>query len=202
MRELGISTVVDGKGCFSIVGVTDAQRREFSRRTQQIEALERQLGIDSPYGHKLAVVSTRESKHEVAPTENLFAQWRERAAGVGLDAASIQTLLAREPAASQPRRLDVERSTELLGERGLTAQYATFTRRDVIRTVAAHAPLGMSRAQLRRPPTRSSPMGRRCSRWCRSGSRENATPKRSPDGSIPVTSCATRRPKCSASSGA
>ena len=46
------------------------------------------------------------------------------------------------------RPLDVERRTELLGERGLTAQYATFTRRDVIRTVAAHAPLGMSRAQL------------------------------------------------------
>jgi conjugative relaxase-like TrwC/TraI family protein len=148
VRELGISTVVDGKGCFSIIGITDAQRREFSRRTQQIETLERQLGIDSPYGHKLAVVSTRESKDEVAPTENLFAQWRERAAGVGLDATSIQTLLAREPAALQPRRLDVERSTELLGERGLTAQYATFTRRDVIRTVAAHAPLGMSRAQL------------------------------------------------------
>ncbi|MHB8488764.1 MAG: MobF family relaxase [Candidatus Dormibacteria bacterium] len=156
VRELGISTVVDGKGCFSIVGITDAQRREFSRRTQQIEALERQLGIDSPYGHKLAVVSTRESKNEVAPTEDLFAQWRERAADVGLDATSIQTLLAREPTALlareptalQPRRLDVERSTELLGERGLTAQYATFTRRDVIRSVAAHAPLGMSRAQL------------------------------------------------------
>ncbi|MHB8489703.1 MAG: MobF family relaxase [Candidatus Dormibacteria bacterium] len=148
VRELGVSTVVDGKGCFSIVGITDAQRREFSRRTQQIEALERQLGIDSPYGHKLAVVSTRESKHEVAATENLFAQWRERAAGVGLDARSIQTLLAREPAALQPRRLDVEGNRELLGERGLTAQYATFTRRDVIRTVAVHAPLGMSRPQL------------------------------------------------------
>jgi len=148
VRELGISTVVDGKGCFSIVGITDAQRREFSRRTQQIEALERQLGIDSPYGHKLAVVSTRESKDEVAPTENLFAQWRDRATGVGLDAASIQALLAGEAAALQPRRLDVERSSELLGERGLTAQYATFTRRDVIRSVAAHSPLGMSRAQL------------------------------------------------------
>ena len=148
VRELGISTIVDGKGCFSIVGITHAQRREFSRRTQQIEALERQLGIDSPYGHKLAVVSTRESKHELAPTENLFAQWRERAAGVGLNSANIQTLLAREPSASRPRRLDVERSTELLGERGLTAQYATFTRRDVIRSLAAHAPLGMSRAQL------------------------------------------------------
>ena len=104
--------------------------------------------LTTPYGHELAVVSTRESKDEVAPTEDLFAQWRERAAGVGLDAISIQALLAREPAALQPRRLDVERSVELLGERGLTAQYATFTRRDVIRTVAAHAPLGMSRAQL------------------------------------------------------
>ena len=38
VRELGISTVVDGKGCFSIVGITDAQRREFSRRSLQIDA--------------------------------------------------------------------------------------------------------------------------------------------------------------------
>ena len=203
VRELGISTVVDGKGCFSIVGITDAQRREFSRRTQQIEALERQLGIESPYGHKLAVVSTRESKDEVAPTENLFAQWQERAAGVGLDAATrISAFLAREPAASQPRRLDVERGTELLGERGLTAQYATFTRRDVIRTVAAHAPLGMGRAQLEATADPgSSPTVRRCNRWCRSGSRESAIATRSPDGSTAATSCASPPRRCSPSSG-
>ena len=97
VRELGISTVVDGKGCFSIVGITDAQRREFSRRTQQIEALERQLGIDSPTDTSSRWCSTRESKDEVAPTENLFAQWRERAASVGLDATSIQTLLGASP---------------------------------------------------------------------------------------------------------
>ena len=203
VRELGISTVVDGKGCFSIVGITDAQRREFSRRTQQIEALERQLGIDSPYGHKLAVVSTRESKDEVAPTENHFAQWRERAAGVGLDATSIQTLLAREPAASQPRRLDIARSTELLGERGLHRPV-----RD-LHPSRRHPDRGRARAVGNEPgPARghrrlsSSPTARQCSRRCRIGSRENATPTRSAGGSRPATSSATPPRRCSPSSRA
>ena len=60
----------------------------------------------------------------------------------------MQACSHREPGALQPRRLDVQRPMEILGVHGLTARQATFTRRDLIRAVAAHAPLGMSRAQL------------------------------------------------------
>ncbi len=148
VRELGVSTTVDGNGCFAIVGITEAQRREFSRRAAQIEAAEHALDIDSFHGHKVAVVDTRESKHELAPTEDLFAQWRQRAASVGLDANSVEGVLRREPDALSPRRLDVSDPRQLLGIRGLTAQRATFTRRDLIRAIAAHAPLGMPRAQI------------------------------------------------------
>ena len=148
VREFGVSTVVDGKGCFSIVGITEAQRREFSRRRQQIEATTRDLDIDSRRGREVATLDSRESKNEVAPTEDLFAQWRERARTVGLDAATLSGLRGREPHALLARTLDVARPAALLGERGLTAQSATFTRRDLIRAVASHAPLGMSRAQL------------------------------------------------------
>ena len=42
----------------------------------------------------------------------------------------------------------MQRSVEILGVHGLTARQATFTRRDLIRAVASHAPLGMSRMQL------------------------------------------------------
>src|ERR1022692_201560 len=148
VRELGISTVVDGKGCFSIIGITDAQRREFSRRSLQIDAAAAAYDVTTRAGREVATLDTREGKHEVAATEDLFARWHERAASVGLDGETVQAVLHREPGALEPRRLDVQRLVDILGVHGLTARQATFTRRDVIRTVAAHALLGMSRAQL------------------------------------------------------
>jgi conjugative relaxase-like TrwC/TraI family protein len=148
VRELGISTVVDGKGCFSIVGITGAQRREFSRRSLQIDAAAAAYDVTTRAGREVATLDTREGKHEVAATEDLFARWHERAASVGLDGETVMAVLSREPSALEPRRLDVQRSADILGVHGLTARQATFTRRDLIRSVASHAPLGMSRAQL------------------------------------------------------
>jgi len=148
VRKLGISTVVDGKGCFSIVGITDAQRREFSRRSLQIEAAAAAYDVTTRSGREVATLDTREGKHEVAATEDLFARWHERAASVGLNGETVAAMFDREPGALEPRRLDVHRSVDILGVHGLTARQATFTRRDLIRTVASHAPLGMSRAQM------------------------------------------------------
>ena len=147
-RELGMSRVVDGKGYFAIVGITEGQRREFSRRSQQIDAAARAMAIESASGREVATLDTRESKHEIAATEDLFAQWRERAGGVGLDRAGMHDLMHREPDAQLPRQLDVRDPIEILGVHGLTAQSATFTRRDLIRGIAAHAPLGMSRSRI------------------------------------------------------
>ena len=148
VRELGISTVVDGKGCFSIVGITDSQRREFSRRSLQIDAAAAAYDVTTRSGREVATLDTREGKHEVAATEDLFARWHERAASVGLTGETVQAVLHREPGALEPRYLDVQRSVDILGVHGLTARQATFTRRDLIRSVASHAPLGMSRPQL------------------------------------------------------
>jgi conjugative relaxase-like TrwC/TraI family protein len=148
VRELGVSTVVDGNGCFSIVGITEAQRREFSRRSLQIEAMEHSLDLDSRRSREVATLDTRESKHCIPASEDLFARWSERAAAVGLDGSTLPSLFHREAAALAERSLDLVRPAEIVGVRGLTAQAATFTRRDLLRAVAAHAPLGMSRLQL------------------------------------------------------
>jgi len=82
----------------------------------------------------------------------------ERAASVGLDSATLGGLMHREADAQLPRELDVRDPIDILGVRGLTAQSATFTRRDLIRGIAAHAPLGMSRSRIetdgRRDPGR------------------------------------------------
>ena len=148
VRELGISTVVDGKGCFSIVGITDAQRREFSRRSLQIDAAAAAYDVTTRSGREVATLDTREGKHEVAATEDLFARWRERAASVGLDGETVQDGVrprARCAGAAPSRRAALGGHPRC---HGLTARQATFTRRDLIRAVASHAPLGMSRPQL------------------------------------------------------
>ncbi|MHB8532875.1 MAG: MobF family relaxase, partial [Solirubrobacteraceae bacterium] len=148
VRELGVSTVVDGKGCFTVVGITESQRREFSRRSVQIAAAASAYGVTTRAGREVATLDTREGKHEVAATEDLFTRWRERAARVGLDGSTAQAVLGREPGALHARRLDVQQLVEIIGAQGLTARQATFTRRDLIRAVASHAPLGMGRRQL------------------------------------------------------
>jgi len=147
VRELGVSPIVENNGCFRIVGITEEQRREFSRRSEQIIAMEEAKGVDSLSGHKIAVTGSRQTKLEIAPGDDLFAEWRERGAGVGLDDKRLTALMGREPFALLPRTLDVG-SEAIVGRRGLTEEAATFCRRHLIRAVAAHARFGMSRDQV------------------------------------------------------
>jgi conjugative relaxase-like TrwC/TraI family protein len=202
VRELGISTVVDGKGCFSIVGISTDQRGEFSRRSLQIEAAAAVYDVTTRSGREVATLDTREGKHEVAATEDLFARWHGRAASVGLDSVSVEALLLREPGALEARRLDVQRSMDILGVHGLTARQATFTRRDLIRTVASHAALGMSRAQLEATVDGSSPTATRLSRSHPGSATARPSPRRCCAGGRPAMTSATPHRRCSPWSGA
>ena len=148
VRELGVQVAVARNGTFEVVGITRAMRQEFSRRTRQVAAMDAAFGVDSWYGHKLAVLASREGKHGIPAGRDVVAEWRGRAAAIGLDSERIATLLGREW--TPERGLDVADIRELVGERGLTAEAATFTRRDVIRAVAAHAPRGLPLRELER----------------------------------------------------
>jgi conjugative relaxase-like TrwC/TraI family protein len=148
VRELGIEVEVLANSCFEVVGISQQQRDEFSRRSQQIEAMEEAQGVDSFHGHKLAVTSSRQVKEEIPPGDDIFAAWRARADRVGLTSEALASLLDREVNARHPRSLDVPDARAIVGSRGLTDDKATFTRRDVVRAVATHASLGMSRLQL------------------------------------------------------
>jgi conjugative relaxase-like TrwC/TraI family protein len=148
VRELGVAVSVARNGTFEVVGITKGMREEFSRRTRQVAAMDAAFSVDSWYGHKLAVLASREGKHEIPPGHDVIAEWRERAATVGLDTEVVTALLGREHAAE--RGLDVVDVRQLVGERGLTAEAVTFTRRDLVRAVAAHAPLGLPLPELER----------------------------------------------------
>ncbi len=150
VRELGVEVEVSPNGCFEVRGISRSQRQEFSRRSRQVAAMDATYGVDSWYGHKLAVLASREGKDEIPAGHDVIAAWRERAATVHLDGRVVASLLQRQQLA--PHRalaaLDVGDLHALLGEQGMTADAATFARRDLVRAVAAHAPQGMSLADL------------------------------------------------------
>jgi len=150
IRRLGVEVEASPNGCFEVVGITRAQREEFSRRTRQVAAMEEATGADSFLGHKLAVLASRQGKKEVEAGIDLFADWRTRAATVGLDDAALAAVLGRDPDPAGPRCIEVGPVRALLGAQGMTAEAATFSRSDLVRLLAARAPRGMDRDTLER----------------------------------------------------
>lgn len=153
VRELGVAVDVSPNGSFEVRGITRAMRQEFSRRTRQVAAMDEAFGVDSWYGHKVAVLASREGKGEVTAAHDQFAEWRQRAATVGLDRELVTALLGQQQLLAEEHLTPVV-IREIVGERGMTAEAATFARRDLVRALAARAPLGATLGQLERTAER------------------------------------------------
>lgn len=151
VRELGVEVDVNPNGTFELRGISEPQRREFSRRSQQIDAAERAIGADSLLGHKIAVEDSRQSKDEIDEMllrrVDVFGEIRRRAVGVGLKPEDADALIDKQAQPNAERGLDASPEA-ILGAQGLTREAATFARRHVIRALATHAPLGGTRDQL------------------------------------------------------
>lgn len=90
MQKLGFQVEADGKS-FRVAGVPEAVEKEFStRRAQIVEALA-EKGMNSAKAAEVAALSTRKSK-EPATRQELFADWKIRAAAQGLDQETVQAL--------------------------------------------------------------------------------------------------------------
>ncbi len=149
VRELGLRVRTNPNGTFELEGFTPEQLAEFSQRHQQARAAAGAAGVTSYDGMKVAVLASRESKSAVAPGTDHFEQWRDRAATLGLTPRSVRDLLDQEQLRDL-RWFDVDTAQAVIGrdEGGLTAQTSVFSRRDLIRSLAAHTPLGMRREQI------------------------------------------------------
>jgi len=145
---LGVRVRTNANGTFEIDGFTPEQLAEFSQRHRQVLAAAAAAGATSLHGTKVAVLDTREAKSE-PDDARLVADWHERAAPLGLTREHIAGLLDQEQVRTM-RWFDVETVEQVVGrgEGGLTAQASVFSRREVIRSLAAHAPLGMQRDAL------------------------------------------------------
>jgi conjugative relaxase-like TrwC/TraI family protein len=104
LEKLGYETKITGKhGQFEIVGVERNVIEAFSRRSQQIDAKARELGVSTPQGRDAVVVNTRDPKLNPGDKEALRAEWAERAKGLGFDARALVEA-ARERAESGKER--------------------------------------------------------------------------------------------------
>ncbi len=87
---------IDRHGVGEVAGVPLAVRREFSQRRRDIEAEMADRGVTTGRGARVAALATRPNKDADLPDDVLRRQWRDRARGLGFDAAAIPTV-ARAP---------------------------------------------------------------------------------------------------------
>ncbi len=90
VQKLGYETEAAGKhGSFEIKGVPKEIRDEFSKRTEEINAKIKELGIQSDYGKKQATLSTRDDKKNVSDRGALVQEWKDRASALGFDGKAL-----------------------------------------------------------------------------------------------------------------
>ena len=90
LQKLGYETQAAGKhGAFEIKGVPQDIRDEFSKRTIEINAKIKELGVTSPSGKKLVTLATRDSKLTVEDRGALLDDWKARAAVLGFDGKAV-----------------------------------------------------------------------------------------------------------------
>ena len=148
VRDLGVQVRTNPNATFELDGFTRTQLAAFSQRHAQVVAAAAGADARSLHGVKVAVLASRQSKREVDPSLDLFAHWHARGGEVGITTATVAPLIGQETIREE-RAFDVTTVDRIVGRTdGLTATASVFTRREVIRRLAAHAPLGMSLDQL------------------------------------------------------
>ncbi|MDP8960365.1 MAG: AAA family ATPase, partial [Actinomycetota bacterium] len=138
-RRLGVEWGQVVNGHADLAGVPREWIDHFSRRrTQILQALEAR-GESSAKAAQIATLETRQAKQRSASEAELRAFWERRAREVVIDHTWPDTLLH----VTTPRCPDaLGLYHDLVRSEGLTEHASTFTRRDVLRTVAERLPTG------------------------------------------------------------
>ncbi len=136
-RRLGIEWGPVIEGMADIAGVPQAVIDEFSQRRDEIEDMLAESGHTSARARQKATLATRRPKDRTVDPDTVASAWRDRAAALGFDDRAIDACFGRTKVQERSTR-DIERlSHHLAGPHGLTERASTFTRRDVVRDIAA-----------------------------------------------------------------
>jgi len=145
--QLGIAWRPVVNGVAGVAGITDAQRRHFSKRSDDVTAEQVEAGTVGKVVDRAAGRKTRQAKREQLPIAERIGYWQAEAAAVGLTPDVVAAALDR-PAPAGPTT-DREGDAYAAGvlER-LTAQAASFHRSDLLRALADDCRQGESIATL------------------------------------------------------
>jgi hypothetical protein len=135
--RLGVGWGPIRNGIADIRGVPRRVITHFSQRRRQIVDHMADLGSDGGHAAQVAAYATRRVKDTSVPYAALRSWWVERAATLGFDQASLESV-CDSTARHRPARDDIDQDDlfrRLDAPDGLTQQRATFDRRDVIRQV-------------------------------------------------------------------
>lgn len=136
-RRLGVSWGPVRNGIADVAGVPRSVIDAFSQRRAEIEAHLDDHGRTSARAAQWAAYATRRPKDRDTLPEDLFAEWRSRAADLGVTAATVTgwTGPGRKPPSLTELEID-DLLARMGGPGGLTKHRTTFDRKDVLCAVS------------------------------------------------------------------
>jgi Ti-type conjugative transfer relaxase TraA len=147
-RELGVEWSEVHKGTAEIVGVPAELTKALSKRRAQIlDALDRDGRAGSAREAEIAALSTRRAKQSFDLAEQR-GHWRALAEEHGFGPDELAETIDRAEFQPAVRRELGAAVSEIVGPDGLTAERSAFTRRDVVRELAARHGRGASVEQI------------------------------------------------------
>ena len=134
-------------GLSAVVGITDAQHRQFSKRHNEVAAALAEVGAAGLAAGNAAGRDTKQAKRAQLPLAERVAFWQAEAATVGLTAATLADVL--HPPATAPPRAEgdpgqEDRAADKVVLEQLTAQASSFGRPELLRALASAARQGAS----------------------------------------------------------
>ena len=141
-RTLGLEWLPVRNGIADLVGVSKPVLRAFSRRRAEIQAALTERGTSGPRAAEAAALATRQAKQGELTIDELVADWRARAAELGLDHPSVERLLGRVHTPPLDDAMWLQVFAELASPTGLTRRASTFSRRDVFQALCERIPAG------------------------------------------------------------
>lgn len=131
-RRLGVEWSRVRNGAADLDGVSREAVRGFSKRRAEIEAVVGEANAGNGKVAQVAALTSRKAKDYRVVPNDLVGEWRERAAGFGLDDRALASLIDRVPRRA-PAEVDWSSvASELAGPTGLTEQVSSFGRREAI----------------------------------------------------------------------
>ena len=148
-RRLGVAWGPVTNGLADIEGVDAGLMRMFSKRREWIEERMADWGVVSAKGAQVATLDTRQAKSERGESfGEQRGRWREEAITAGYYPVNLEVVRSDHAPDHDLPAVDADASTaafELLSSpSGLTRHDSTFDRRDVIQSLAAALPVGVT----------------------------------------------------------